>query len=196
MALVVKSPPANATGSIPELGRFPGGGHDKSLQCSCLENHMDRGAWQSVVHRVTKSWTRPKGTCMLIKHRVGAWWAAVYGVTQSRTRLKWQQGVPRLGSTPADSELPRRRPCSLPRRMTKAALLFSQLKANWRGAVRTSGIFAALHIFILNSCFSWFPTASCSRPFLLSFHFFHSEIYVTTFIPSKQLYRLLLYYKI
>ena len=33
------------TGSIPESGRSPGGGHDSALQYSCLENPMDRGAW-------------------------------------------------------------------------------------------------------------------------------------------------------
>ena len=33
-------------GSIPGLGRFPGGGHGNQLQYSCLENPMDRGAWQ------------------------------------------------------------------------------------------------------------------------------------------------------
>ena len=38
-----------------------GEGHGNPLQCSCLENHRDGGAW----------------------------WAAVYGVAQSRTRLKW-----------------------------------------------------------------------------------------------------------
>ena len=48
---------AGDTGSIPGLGRFPGGGHGNPLQYSCLENPMDRGAWQSTVHRVTKSWT-------------------------------------------------------------------------------------------------------------------------------------------
>ena len=48
---VVKNLPANArdTGSIPELGRFPGGGYDNPLQYSCLENSMDRGAWQTTV---------------------------------------------------------------------------------------------------------------------------------------------------
>ena len=55
----IKNPPANAgstdQGSIPELGRFPGGGHGNSVQYSCLENPMDRGAWQAIVHRVTKS---------------------------------------------------------------------------------------------------------------------------------------------
>ena len=48
---------ARDMGSIPELGRSPRGGHGNLLQCSCLENPMDRGAW----------------------------WAAVYGVGQSRT---------------------------------------------------------------------------------------------------------------
>ena len=39
-------------------GRCPEGGHGNPLQCSCLENPMDRGAWRTTVHRVTKSWTR------------------------------------------------------------------------------------------------------------------------------------------
>ena len=34
---------------IPELGRSPGGGHGNPLRCSCLENPMDRGAWQVTV---------------------------------------------------------------------------------------------------------------------------------------------------
>ena len=50
VVLVVKSPPVNArdirdTGLIPGSGRSSGGGHDNPLQYSCLENHMDRGAW-------------------------------------------------------------------------------------------------------------------------------------------------------
>ena len=44
-------------GSVAGLGRFPGGGHGNTLQYSCLENPMDRGAWQAIVDRVTKSWT-------------------------------------------------------------------------------------------------------------------------------------------
>ena len=57
MALMVKHLPANAgdvrdTGSIPGLGRSPGGGHGNPLQHSCLENPMDRGAWRATVHRV------------------------------------------------------------------------------------------------------------------------------------------------
>ena len=42
-------------GSIPGLGRSPGGQHGNPLQCSCLENPMDRGAWQATVHGATKS---------------------------------------------------------------------------------------------------------------------------------------------
>ena len=45
-------------GSIPGLGRSPGGGHGNPLQYSCLENPMDRGAWWATAHGVTKSHTR------------------------------------------------------------------------------------------------------------------------------------------
>ena len=59
---MVKNPPVSAgevgdAGSIPGLGRSPGGGHGNPLQCSCLENPMDRGAWWATVHGVTKSRT-------------------------------------------------------------------------------------------------------------------------------------------
>ena len=62
---VVKNLPANAgdtrhMGSIPWSRRSPGEGNANPLQCSCLENPRDGGAW----------------------------WAAVYGVAQSRTHLK------------------------------------------------------------------------------------------------------------
>ena len=49
---------AGDLGSIPELGRSPGGGHGNPLQYSCLENPMDRGAWPATVHGVEKNWTR------------------------------------------------------------------------------------------------------------------------------------------
>ena len=42
-------------GLIPGWGRSPGGGHDNSLQCSCLENPMDRGAWRAIDHVVAES---------------------------------------------------------------------------------------------------------------------------------------------
>ena len=62
VALVVKHLPANAgdirdVNSIPGPGRFPGGQDDSPLQYSCLENPMNRGAWQATVHRVAKSQT-------------------------------------------------------------------------------------------------------------------------------------------
>ena len=65
MELVVKNPSVNTgdirdSGSIPGLGRSPGGGHGNPLQYSCLENPMDRGAWRATVHGVTKSWTGQK----------------------------------------------------------------------------------------------------------------------------------------
>ena len=49
---------AGHLGSIPGLGRSPIGGGGKPLQYSCLENHMERGAWQTTVHGVAKSWTQ------------------------------------------------------------------------------------------------------------------------------------------
>ena len=54
---MVKNPPANAgdTGSVPGLGRFPGGENGNPLQYSCLENSMDRGAQKATVHRVAES---------------------------------------------------------------------------------------------------------------------------------------------
>ena len=48
------------TGSIPQSGRSPEGGHSNPLQYSCLENLMDSGAWRATVHRVAKSWTQQK----------------------------------------------------------------------------------------------------------------------------------------
>ena len=44
--------------SVTELGRSTGEGNGNSLQYSWLENSMDRGAWHTIVHGVTKSWTR------------------------------------------------------------------------------------------------------------------------------------------
>ena len=60
---MVKNPPANAgdtehAGSIPGLGRSPGGGHSNPLQYSCLENPMDRRAWRATVNEVAKSQKR------------------------------------------------------------------------------------------------------------------------------------------
>ena len=48
---------AGDPGLIPELGSSLGEGNDYSLQYSCLENSMDRGAWQAIIHGVEKSQT-------------------------------------------------------------------------------------------------------------------------------------------
>ena len=48
---------AGDMGSIPGSGRSPGEGHGNPLQYSCQENPMDRGAWLTTDHGVTKSWT-------------------------------------------------------------------------------------------------------------------------------------------
>ena len=68
---MLKNPPANAgdirdTGLIPGSGRSPGEGHWNPLQYSCLENSLDRGAWQAIVHRVAQSRTRLKRLSMLL----------------------------------------------------------------------------------------------------------------------------------
>ena len=46
---------AGDMGSIPESGRSPGEGNGNQLQCSCLDNPMDRGAWWATVPGVAKS---------------------------------------------------------------------------------------------------------------------------------------------
>ena len=60
---VVKNMPTNVgdTGSVPGWGRSPEGGNGNPLQYSCLENPMDRGAWQATVHGVAKSQTLSDG---------------------------------------------------------------------------------------------------------------------------------------
>ena len=77
------------------------------LQCSCLENPMDGGAWWAAVHGLAESWTDSvtslslftscigegngnplQCSCLENPRDRGAWWAAIYGVAQSRIRLK------------------------------------------------------------------------------------------------------------
>ena len=60
VVLVVKNAPVNAgytrvLGLIPGSRRFLGGEHGNPLQYSCLENSMDRDAWQAIVHGVAES---------------------------------------------------------------------------------------------------------------------------------------------
>ena len=59
---MVKDLPANAgdmgdMGLIPGFGRYSGGGNGNPLQCSCLEDSMDRGVWQASVYGVAENWT-------------------------------------------------------------------------------------------------------------------------------------------
>ena len=67
MALVIKNSPANA-GNIRDVGlitgseRSPGRRHGNPFQYSCLENPMDRGAWQATVHGFTKKLNRTEAT--------------------------------------------------------------------------------------------------------------------------------------
>ena len=53
---------AGDTGSIPESGRSPGGGRGQQLQYACLENRIDRGAWQTAAHGDARSETKHAGT--------------------------------------------------------------------------------------------------------------------------------------
>ena len=66
---MVKNLPANAgatgdVGSIPGLGRSPGGGRGNPLQYSCLENPMNGRSWWATVHRVSESDTA-EHTCII-----------------------------------------------------------------------------------------------------------------------------------
>ena len=95
-------------GEIPRSRRSPGGGHGNPLQCSCLENPIDRGAWQAIVHGVAKSqaWlsnyhslplirqelhslTRPNYSSSLgCKARVGEWNRNVEKITLWKLRTR------------------------------------------------------------------------------------------------------------
>ena len=66
---MAKNPPANAgdvrdASLIPGSGISSGGGHDNPLQCSCLENPMDKGAWRAMSHRAAQSRTQLKQLSM------------------------------------------------------------------------------------------------------------------------------------
>ena len=81
VVLMIKNLPANAgdirdAGSILGSRRSPGEGHGIPLQYSCLENPMDRGAWQATVYRVAKSWTWLK-------------WFSMHACTCLPTPIRW-----------------------------------------------------------------------------------------------------------
>ena len=69
VSLVVKNLPVSAgdirdVGSIPGSARSLGGGHGNPLQCSCLKNRMDRGAWQATILTVAENQTPLKWLSM------------------------------------------------------------------------------------------------------------------------------------
>ena len=91
MAQLVKNSPANAgdvgdTGSIPKSGRAPEGGHSNPLLYSCLENPMDRRAWQVQVHEVTKSLIQLRQLSMQAHAKEGR--ESVVKAFDKRTSLK------------------------------------------------------------------------------------------------------------
>ena len=71
VAQMVKASAYNAgdSGLVPCLGRSPGEGNSNPLHYSCLENAMDRGAWQATVHGVAKSRTRLHFSLGLRSHK-------------------------------------------------------------------------------------------------------------------------------
>ena len=73
-------------GLIPELGRLPGEGNGSPLQCSCLGNPMDRGAWRATVPGVAKC-------CLvyIVFDSVTPWsmpGSSVHGISQAR-KMEW-----------------------------------------------------------------------------------------------------------
>ena len=86
---------------IPGLGRSPEGGHDNPLQSSCLENPMDRGAWQTAVHRVSRQ-TRQK------RHSIHTMLWGFPGGASSK-EMPASAGDRRHGFDPWVGKIPRRR---------------------------------------------------------------------------------------
>ena len=74
---------------IPGSGRSPRGGHGNPLQYSCLENLMERGAWQAAVHGVTQNWTRLKWLTWVWVNS-GCWWWT------GRPGMLWFMGSQRI----------------------------------------------------------------------------------------------------
>ena len=84
---------------IPGSRRSPGGGHSNPLQCSCLENPMDRGAWQ--VYSVAKSWTQLKRQCThthththsYLTHKTGEECYSIYPLSYRVKKYKAMQSL-------------------------------------------------------------------------------------------------------
>ena len=88
-------------GLIPGSGRPPREGHGNPLQCSCLENSVDKGAWQATVHGVAESWTSPQWLkhtgprrlfSSLVRRHMPLETALVLVAEEYRFFTKWEQG--------------------------------------------------------------------------------------------------------
>ena len=64
---------AGDPGSIPGSGRSPGGGHGNALQYFCLDNPMDKGAWQATVHGFQRVWHDWNGLAHMCPCSLGEW---------------------------------------------------------------------------------------------------------------------------
>ena len=82
--------------SIPGSGTSTGGGFGNLLQCSWLENPMDRRAWRSTVHGVTKSWTRLKWPSTIQVYTYSSILACRIPWTEEPARLQ-SMGLQRVG---------------------------------------------------------------------------------------------------
>ena len=96
VSLVVNNPPANIgnvrdMGLILGLGRSPEERHGNPFQYSCLENLMDRGAWRTTVHRVTKSQTQLKWqhACIRDTYTMILWLRKVHGCECPSEWRRW-----------------------------------------------------------------------------------------------------------
>ena len=85
VVLAIENRPANRdprdVGSIPGLGRAPGGGHSNPLQYSCLENPLDRGAWRSY-----RPWGHKEADMTEATSHV----AQSVGLTELQTDIQWR----------------------------------------------------------------------------------------------------------
>ena len=100
---------AGDPGLIPGWRRSPGEKNSYPLQYSCLENPTDRGAWQTTVHGVTKSWTRLSN---LHKHIQSCtfWASQVVPVLKNKNKNACQcRRCKRLGFNPLIGKIPWRR---------------------------------------------------------------------------------------
>ena len=79
---------------IPGSGRPARGGHGNPFQCPCLENPMDRGAWQATVHVVTKSWTQLKRLSMHKINLISLVGNAEKAMAPHSSTLAWK--IPRM----------------------------------------------------------------------------------------------------